>query len=127
MSSSRVAIINLIIMKPLIFIFFFLINPPPPEFYPLPLPAPLPFKACRTERQHLPQRLPRSGQVVQERTRRRSQIADAIGRRQRRRVQQYPTAAAIKQHWHQKPGQDRKSTRLNSSHLVISYAVFCLK
>src|SRR5256885_6724878 len=36
---------------------------------------------------------------------------------------------------HQRPGermhpggmQDRKSTRLNSSHLVISYAVFCLK
>src|SRR5256885_12235660 len=25
------------------------------------------------------------------------------------------------------PLQDRKSTRLNSSHLVISYAVFCLK
>src|SRR2546426_5156412 len=25
------------------------------------------------------------------------------------------------------PDQDRKSTRLNSSHLVISYAVFCLK
>src|SRR5256885_13173785 len=25
--------------------------------------------------------------------------------------------------WH----RDRKSTRLNSSHLVISYAVFCLK
>src|SRR5205807_4754574 len=25
--------------------------------------------------------------------------------------------------WH----EDRKSTRLNSSHLVISYAVFCLK
>src|SRR5256885_9138764 len=24
-------------------------------------------------------------------------------------------------------GPDRKSTRLNSSHLVISYAVFCLK
>src|SRR2546426_5503635 len=30
---------------------------------------------------------------------------------------------------HRRPGdqQDRKSTRLNSSHLVISYAVFCLK
>src|SRR2546426_8102500 len=36
---------------------------------------------------------------------------------------------------HQQPGgrstssrlTDRKSTRLNSSHLVISYAVFCLK
>src|SRR5256885_12175024 len=26
-----------------------------------------------------------------------------------------------------KPLRDRKSTRLNSSHLVISYAVFCLK
>src|SRR5256885_4463959 len=25
------------------------------------------------------------------------------------------------------PAADRKSTRLNSSHLVISYAVFCLK
>src|SRR2546426_7807967 len=28
---------------------------------------------------------------------------------------------------HQRARQDRKSTRLNSSHLVISYAVFCLK
>src|SRR5256885_7483518 len=26
-----------------------------------------------------------------------------------------------------RPWPDRKSTRLNSSHLVISYAVFCLK
>src|SRR5437588_9429401 len=26
-----------------------------------------------------------------------------------------------------RPLQDRKSTRLNSSHTVISYAVFCLK
>src|SRR5688500_20315424 len=26
-----------------------------------------------------------------------------------------------------RPTADRKSTRLNSSHLVISYAVFCLK
>src|SRR5690242_20824014 len=25
------------------------------------------------------------------------------------------------------PGRDRKSTRLNSSHMSISYAVFCLK
>src|SRR5690606_41972308 len=29
--------------------------------------------------------------------------------------------------FHPKPGQDRKSTRLNSSHVKISYAVFCLK
>src|SRR5256885_11605062 len=29
--------------------------------------------------------------------------------------------------WGSRSRQDRKSTRLNSSHLVISYAVFCLK
>src|SRR5438034_7132724 len=28
---------------------------------------------------------------------------------------------------HRGGGRDRKSTRLNSSHTVISYAVFCLK
>src|SRR5690625_6341057 len=28
---------------------------------------------------------------------------------------------------HTHVGQDRKSTRLNSSHVAISYAVFCLK
>src|SRR6266702_901392 len=28
---------------------------------------------------------------------------------------------------HAKPNRDRKSTRLNSSHVAISYAVFCLK
>src|SRR5256885_270513 len=30
-------------------------------------------------------------------------------------------------HWRPRLRLDRKSTRLNSSHLVISYAVFCLK
>src|SRR3712207_7049975 len=29
--------------------------------------------------------------------------------------------------WHDKRLRDRKSTRLNSSHANISYAVFCLK
>src|SRR5688500_19120350 len=33
---------------------------------------------------------------------------------------------SLQPHLHAHPG-DRKSTRLNSSHLVISYAVFCLK
>src|SRR5256885_9725374 len=40
----------------------------------------------------------------------------------------------VRHHFHQlhrvhrvEEMQDRKSTRLNSSHLVISYAVFCLK
>src|SRR5256885_5248105 len=30
-------------------------------------------------------------------------------------------------HYKKNQREDRKSTRLNSSHLVISYAVFCLK
>src|SRR2546426_2826230 len=38
---------------------------------------------------------------------------------------------ALAVHGAERPGRarrrDRKSTRLNSSHLVISYAVFCLK
>src|SRR2546422_6261200 len=29
--------------------------------------------------------------------------------------------------WNERYGRDRKSTRLNSSHGYISYAVFCLK
>src|SRR5256885_12064447 len=39
-------------------------------------------------------------------------------------------AVASRQEVHGRPRadvRDRKSTRLNSSHLVISYAVFCLK
>src|SRR2546426_4979272 len=37
------------------------------------------------------------------------------------------TAARIDTIWSDGGFRDRKSTRLNSSHLVISYAVFCLK
>src|SRR5215204_5280468 len=33
----------------------------------------------------------------------------------------------VRQVRHRRPPPDRKSTRLNSSHTVISYAVFCLK
>src|SRR3712207_7392269 len=34
---------------------------------------------------------------------------------------------ALDQARHHRDGRDRKSTRLNSSHANISYAVFCLK
>src|SRR5256885_8123090 len=37
---------------------------------------------------------------------------------------EHPAAPAL---LHEPLLEDRKSTRLNSSHLVISYAVFCLK
>src|SRR5256885_12964709 len=38
-----------------------------------------------------------------------------------------PAPQRRRQHRHCHQQRDRKSTRLNSSHLVISYAVFCLK
>src|SRR5258708_31891519 len=44
-----------------------------------------------------------------------------------------PRVRALKDAWMKKKAQifagklDRKSTRLNSSHQIISYAVFCLK
>src|SRR5258708_26697915 len=36
-------------------------------------------------------------------------------------------ASEIAPQLHRRAGRDRKSTRLNSSHQIISYAVFCLK
>src|ERR1039457_409222 len=39
----------------------------------------------------------------------------------------WPGRRCSRRHRRSKPLLDRKSTRLNSSHLVISYAVFCLK
>src|SRR5688500_19896455 len=38
-----------------------------------------------------------------------------------------PAVAADRATWGYMTQEDRKSTRLNSSHLVMSYAVFCLK
>src|SRR5437763_11240173 len=49
-------------------------------------------------------------------------------------LKKYATSSNLKQYFHQNSGDrtwyltiDRKSTRLNSSHRCISYAVFCLK
>src|SRR5256885_5700669 len=55
------------------------------------------------------------------------------GPRQRMRAGELRHERREDTHHHRPPRQllgdepDRKSTRLNSSHLVISYAVFCLK
>src|SRR5256885_9510227 len=62
----------------------------------------------------------------------RSELPDAgevvvrLGLEPVRQVLEVPGAAERVDRVHD-PGLDRKSTRLNSSHLVISYAVFCLK
>src|SRR5215831_14958065 len=54
--------------------------------------------------------------------RERAEIADLDRLRRARR-----SPRAAEQRDHDGDGEDRKSTRLNSSHLGISYAVFCLK
>src|SRR3712207_7450407 len=51
------------------------------------------------------------------------QAGDALVDRHGRRVNDVPEAADTEV----SKSQDRKSTRLNSSHANISYAVFCLK
>src|SRR5207245_3823810 len=61
--------------------------------------------------------------------------ADQVGERQRHLLRRGETVLAVQDHRvraveHQhrgRRGADRKSTRLNSSHGSISYAVFCLK
>src|SRR6516162_11426381 len=50
-------------------------------------------------------------------------LHDALPIFRRRPTGRRPRSSAL---W-RGPPEDRKSTRLNSSHLVISYAVFCLK
>src|SRR5437667_3361239 len=48
-------------------------------------------------------------------------------RSHRRRKDAHVQAQALRQLIGEAIGLDRKSTRLNSSHITISYAVFCLK
>src|SRR5256885_4320033 len=45
----------------------------------------------------------------------------------RRYLIEGPRIFLLTYRWPGPPQQDRKSTRLNSSHLAISYAVFCLQ
>src|SRR5207253_9245371 len=51
------------------------------------------------------------------------------GRRrdERRARHRRPSLASLAPHQPRPAREDRKSTRLNSSHVAISYAVFCLK
>src|SRR5207253_9543574 len=53
----------------------------------------------------------------------------ATSRGRSNRKGQPPSAgtATTRRQRRQSPNRDRKSTRLNSSHVAISYAVFCLK
>src|SRR5256885_7745007 len=107
--------------------FFFLNDTAPPELYPLPLPAPLPISLGDEVQPAAPlapaghreiDPLERGGAALQ------------IG------LAHFDGVLEVALQGVGAPADalallgleaDRKSTRLNSSHLVISYAVFCLK
>src|SRR5256885_10806544 len=103
------------------FSFFFLNDPAPPEFSPLPLPAALPIWELVPEGR-------RVGNLHEQEVR--------LGRREGVPALPQPRRDERALFEDEASGplpvlpvleRDRKSTRLNSSHLVISYAVFCLK
>src|SRR5690625_5548944 len=66
----------------------------------------------------------RTGAALQGRPARPAAAAQRHGRRRAagNRIGEDPSSRLPR-----RPGIDRKSTRLNSSHVAISYAVFCLK
>src|SRR2546430_10825375 len=83
-----------------VFSFFFFNDPAPPEIYTLSLHAPLPIPVAAAQ----------SGQIA-------TLVLPADV--------SWSEGATIAPP--RTPVPDRKSTRLNSSHSQISYAVFCLK
>src|SRR5256885_13702390 len=98
--------------------FFFFNDPAPPEISPLPLPDALPIPPPPPGPRWRAAAAPAPGGIPRTSARPRSRAAATARRVSVRRVDRPPPVNAT---------QDRKSTRLNSSHLVISYAVFCLK
>src|SRR5256885_10899470 len=106
-----------------LFFFFFFNDTAPPEFYPFSLPAALPISVFVS-----------GGH--------RHAVEDDIHRHAGQRLllvqwhaELFKSAPELRidlvhrgeLFLRARGGVDRKSTRLNSSHLVISYAVFCLK
>src|SRR5947209_17362952 len=86
-------------LLPFLHIFFFFIDTAPPEIYTLSLHDALPISY-------------RKAAVAPPKTTAAPAVAEGV----------FHTLAHVRD-----PGRDRKSTRLNSSHANISYAVFCLK
>src|SRR2546430_7465535 len=89
--------------------FFFFNDTAPPEIYPLPLPAALPIGASA-----LPAVCPKPGTTLSTPAGTPASTASSA------------TRSAVRGDFSEGL-RDRKSTRLNSSHSQISYAVFCLK
>src|SRR2546430_133330 len=107
-------------------LFFFLNDRAPPEISPLPLPAPLPI-APPTASPATP-KTTRRGRPWPPTTAPRGPARSRPGRGRRRGTKRgWRSAGRRGCASRGRGGGDRKSTRLNSSHSQISYAVFCLK
>src|SRR2546430_6336481 len=118
--------VYLTVRAPSFFVFFFLNDPAPTEFSPLPLPDPSPVPRVGDEDVDL-------ARLGDEALRRavEGEIGDArpvslAGQRARELGEGIALTRADDDRG-PAIGEDRKSTRLNSSHSQISYAVFCLK
>src|SRR5947207_4836212 len=95
------------------FLFFFFIDTAPPEIYTLSLHDALPISVSARGSCPNPSTL--------------RSLAET-GTRSRQSSSWNETPLVMEMTAYDAPrGEDRKSTRLNSSHTVISYAVFCLK
>src|SRR5205807_9188432 len=104
--------------SPIYFFIFFYNDTATPEIYTLSLHDALPI--CEAHHRLLSPQLHR-GTVPVVGHHPQSRLHDGAGCQ--RRAQAARGVPFPRLH----PSEDRKSTRLNSSHLVISYAVFCLK
>src|SRR5256886_9104466 len=107
------------------FFFFFFNDPPPPEIYPLPLPAALPFSRVIEYGITPPYgpATPSADMLAWAQT----MVFAAVGRPPATFSDLDALPGALRQAVADCLAGDRKSTRLNSSHSQISYAVFCLK
>src|SRR5256885_12813865 len=104
--------------------FFFLNDPAPPEISTLPLHDPFPIFALAADIYSGDRMIGFAGQLSPARASVPGAVlvaelhADLLATQSAEKFRELERFPAI---------TDRKSTRLNSSHLVISYAVFCLK
>src|SRR5256885_8533301 len=107
--------------------FFFFNDTAPPDFYTLPLHAALPIWISAGERDaHFLRVEVLDARCEQPPRQVREQRIDRISRLQEELPPEFASPIRAGEIRVQSI-EDRKSTRLNSSHLVISYAVFCLK
>src|SRR5207244_7023303 len=99
----------------------FLLRPPPTTSPPFPYTTLFRSAAQGTRTLDLA--------VVGEQGRRTRHCRSCQRQHDRARAQKNTLQPHRRQHWviPPKANRDRKSTRLNSSHQIISYAVFCLK